>query len=144
MDSRFFGPHLAQTEKLIKDKYALLEEGEKNQARLKKLDFMLAAAKGKKGYETYAVHGGDVRQAYLFLQPVIAPDWKEVERVGAKYVVVNSTETDAILGPFKEEARKRGKLAKAFSPFKSADQRRDTDPHATTAAPHLATDIWSR
>lgn len=144
VDSRFFGPHLAQTEKLIRDKYGLLEEREKNQARLKKLDFMLAAAKGKTTYETYAVHDGDVLQPFLFLRPVITPEWKEVERVKAKYVVVNSTETDPVLGSFKEQVRANGKLVKTFSPYRKPDQRRDTDPHATTAAPHLAIDVWAR
>lgn len=146
VDNRFFGPHLDQTPQWLKDKKWALGAGAPGTAKSKRLDLQIIADRGKPTYEVYALseNADEKTPSFLFLKPFLRPDLAELKKHHVQYLVINYSDVNEEFHRFKEAISDHVELEAVFSPFKDPAKRRVADPEASTAAPHLFSDLWSR
>jgi len=147
VDNRFYAPQLSSTKRQILRKYDLLGEGPKREAKAKRLDLELEVVKEKKAYEVYTLvpeERLEKKPIFLFSGPFVKADMKALRKIGADYVVVNTSERDMRLLDFYEELSQRLEPTVSFSPYKDSSQRMPLDSLSSTAAPHRRDDLLSR
>lgn len=146
VDSRFFGPYLPPSESQVREKYAELGDSEKDNIRKKRLDYQLRASAEKKTYDSYLLiaSGGQVISPTLFSGPFVEESPEAFKKIGARYLVVHyqsrGEEPSRILKTLSDKAS----LVGSFSPYRDVSRKFSSDPEASTAAPHLAAEIYSR
>ena len=145
--NRFFSPPLLQTPAQVSQKYALLGRTEKDAVRKKRLDLSLLALQGKPTYNVYFLSLGKARgvsPSFLFLEPRVQADPGALEEIGADYLILNYSERTPEALELKKSMSARLELAAHFSPYWDPSKKEPTDPYASTAAPHLPGELFSR
>ena len=146
VDNRFFAPHLPSSEAQIREKYDQLGTSEKDAVRKKRLDYLLQASVGGEGYAVYQLVP-DIKQAtspFLFLGPFVREDWEDVKRIRARYIVIHYSDLDETPLRLLRALSGKSTLVRSFSPYWEPSRRLSLDPEASTAAPHLPVEIFSR
>jgi hypothetical protein len=149
VDSRFFGPPLTRSSEELRQK---TEEagGTLQKTRLK---LMLRALEGKKTYKVFLL-STPAQQAgsrFLFSRPFVNTEWEDLKRAGARYLVVNHGDISEKPGDPKDRLDRfirsisdKLELARTFSPYQDASRKGSLDRQASTGAPHLAKELFSR
>ena len=153
LDSRFYGPPLPQTASLIhakQEELALRARQEQFMApdavRSMRLSLMDRALRGQKRYQTYLLNweGENGLQDFLMSKPVVRPDLRELDRIGADYLILSYSERLSDTGDIREALGGRLDPVASFSPYWQGHLRRSLDPHYSTAAPHLPLELYRR
>ena len=146
VDNRFFGPPLPLSEAQIKGKYAKLGGSQKDDVRKKRLDLMLEGLKDRKGYNVYQLvaHEDESTSPFLFMGPFVKQDWDSIEKAGVEYIVIHTTDFDQSASNFVRASPQKAELLRSFSPYRDPLRKMSFDPEASTAAPHLPNEIFSR
>jgi len=145
VDNRFFGPPVDQTSGQIREKYAGLGSGPTDTARRKRLDLTLKAREGKQTYRVYTLSDRpDETPRFLFLRPLAAADPDALSAIGAEYLILNYSDIHTGFHDLKRTMKNRLTLLASFSPYRDPAAKEAVDPHASTAAPHLKKDLFSR
>lgn len=144
--NRFFAPAVNQTIQQVREKSGYLNASQKDSARGKRLNLMEKALSGKKTYKVYTLSNVDDSDPTLFLfeRPFVKTTWKDIRRIGAQYFVFNYSEFNPEKTHFLETAGSNLELAASFSPYWDPFNKQWADKHASTAAPHLRSDLFSR
>ncbi len=146
VDNRFFGPHLRVSAQQIREKYNLLDGSEKDGARKARLDLMLQALEGEKTYDVYQMAFTDEQKsgAFLFLRPYVDADWGALKKIGAQYLIVNYADPEPGSKNLINAISDKLELARSFSPYLDPVKKTSKDRNASTAAEHLAPELFSR
>ena len=107
---------------------------------------MLQSLEGQKTYNVYQLASAEQRagSSFLFSRPFVDVNWSELKKSGAKYVVVNYADPNPKTHEFILSISDRLELAQSFTPYWKDSKKISVDRHDSTAAPHLAQEIFSR
>ena len=146
VDHTFFRPAITQNKRQLEDKHALLgiQDGLIS-VKKKKLELMLKAAEGKKGYHIYYLSKNPEGQGqFLSTMPALAFDYNLLRAKGIKYIVINYANRQKAVGGFYEELKNNAQVLKSFSPYKNHNIRFSYDLIATTCMPILSAELYSK
>jgi 4-amino-4-deoxy-L-arabinose transferase-like glycosyltransferase len=146
MDSRFYGPHLKQSAAQLDDKKLEILNDSTSDVRTKRLDFEKRAVQAKTAYRIYTLRKKEEPDTTEFLiqRPLVRAQAADLERIGARYLVLNYIGVEDEFHQLKKDLAGRIKLAKIFSPYRDLAKKTPIDPHSSTAAPHLPKELFSR
>lgn len=147
VDNRFFSPPLQREETARPangDEY-YRSEG-LDALRKRRLELLRRAGTAGKRYTVYLLESEDapVDGEFMFTGPLLPADVGRLRAAGVEYVTLNYTDKR---NATHRAIRGKGagvELVKSFSPYKDPARREPLDRHATTAAPHLLSELFSR
>lgn len=146
VDNRFFAPHLKQTPKQVSRKRDWIGEGPKSAVRRMRLDLELRALEGKKSYEIHMLRpeGVALKPQFLFAGPFLETTPAALEQAGIRYLVLNDSDSPREAKALREALGDRVERLAVFSPYRDKQKIKNDDLFASTAAPHLAPELYSR
>ncbi len=147
VDNRFFAPPLPRDPRSFAGVRDTLEEEGLDRARRLRLGLLDRTAEGRKTHAVYVlVPGGGASgdPGFTLSGPFVEADPASLDRIGAEYLVFNFTDFSPAVHELRSALGGRWERVERFSPYWSAAWETPRDPHATTAAPHLWTELFSR
>lgn len=141
VDNRFFSPRLCQSAAQIREK---IQSAQTSAKRLK-LEAELRAAESRKTYEVYVLKSGnDYAEEFNAQKPRVYSTWKALDEIGAQYLIFTSQLHRGKYNGLRQLNPDRMKPVKVFSPYHQDRTLVTLDPHDSTAAPHLAAELYRR
>lgn len=142
-DNVFFSPRLLQTAGQIEDKIHALSADQS--VKMKKLatERDISALSPKKAYKVYLLwRPKDPEPLTSVSKPIVHPDWSDLRKVGAEYLVFNDKDSPheyrTLIQPENLER------VAVFTPYRNPDMVRLYDLYDSTGAPHLLSEAVVR
>lgn len=143
MDWEFFMPRLAFSPNQLEEKKKMLTQGgAHDKAKMRRLDALLAKSY-QPSFELYFLSKNLNNQRFLFGEPQIPFDMKELRRKGVEYVLLTGPLHPAN-SPFPAELQSTATLVMAFSPHSGETTFKIHDALPLTGGPFLWKDIFTR